>query len=82
MTKQQTAVVWFEELDAGDVPRVGGKNVSLGEMIRALKDEGVRVPNGFATTAEDLPEASFAGQQETFLNLSGEDDLLDACRRC
>jgi phosphoenolpyruvate synthase/pyruvate phosphate dikinase len=44
MTKQQTAVVWFEELGSGDVWRVGGKNASLGEMIRALKDEGVRVP--------------------------------------
>ena len=163
MAKQQTAVVWFEELGSSDVPRVGGKNASLGEMIQALKDEGVRVPDGFATTAdayrtfletndltariqahldqlreggnksletagkairtlfrrakfpeeiateirqayhdlsrrynteevdvavrssataEDLPEASFAGQQETFLNVSGEDDLLDACRRC
>jgi pyruvate,water dikinase len=155
--------VWFEELDAGAGSRVGGKNASLGEMIRALKDEGVRVPDGFATTAdayraflkanalteriqahldalqsghhqslakvgkeirdlfrratfpeeiateirqayhdlsrryqtdavdvavrssataEDLPEASFAGQQETFLNVSGEKALLDACRRC
>ncbi|HZP19299.1 MAG TPA: phosphoenolpyruvate synthase [Bauldia sp.] len=35
-----------------------------------------------SATAEDLPEASFAGQQETFLNISGESDLLDACRRC
>jgi len=52
MAKQQTAVVWFEDLGAGDVPRVGGKNASLGEMIQALKDEGVRVPDGFATTAD------------------------------
>ncbi|MFP4053044.1 MAG: phosphoenolpyruvate synthase [Phycisphaerae bacterium] len=35
-----------------------------------------------SATAEDLPEASFAGQQETFLNVTGDDDLLDACRRC
>jgi pyruvate, water dikinase len=42
---------WLEELGSGDVGRVGGKNVSLGEMDRALKDEGVRVPDGFATTA-------------------------------
>jgi len=163
MARQQEAVVWFEELGANDVQRVGGKNASLGEMIRTLKDDGVRVPNGFATTAdtyrkfleanslteriqahldqlqkdgnksltkvgrairtlfrratfpeeiaveigqayrdlsrqyqaeevdvavrssataEDLPEASFAGQQETFLNISGEEELLDACRRC
>ena len=153
---------WFEELGSGDVARVGGKNASLGEMVRNLKDEGVGVPDGFATTArayreyiaangieaalrarleamkagnaslhetgegirrlfldgefpeeiaeairksyrelsrrssevevsvavrssataEDLPEASFAGQQETFLNVRGERELLDACRRC
>jgi pyruvate,water dikinase len=152
----------LEDISSEDVARVGGKNASLGEMIRALKDEGVRVPDGFATTAEayrafleandltpkietalndlnkgrkslaqtgnalrrlfyqagfpddmavniryayrelsrrygsedvdvavrssataeDLPEASFAGQQETYLNITGEDDLLDACRDC
>jgi pyruvate,water dikinase len=154
--------VWFENLDSGDVARVGGKNASLGEMIGALKERGVRVPGGFATTAdayreflahndleerirgelrdweeggkqlakagrnirnlfrhaefpeaiataigqayqelcernetpdmdvacrssataEDLPEASFAGQQETFLNVTGEHGVLDACRDC
>ncbi|MGE3702545.1 MAG: phosphoenolpyruvate synthase [Hyphomicrobiaceae bacterium] len=160
MTEQRIA--WFETLSVGDVPRVGGKNASLGEMVRTLKDKGVRVPDGFATTAsafreylaangiqgelrtrigalkdgkaslhetgetirrlfldgefpepiadaireayrelsrrsgqteisvavrssataEDLPQASFAGQQETFLNVRGERALLDACRRC
>jgi pyruvate,water dikinase len=155
-------VRWFEDLGNQDVALVGGKNASLGEMIRNLRDEGVRVPGGFATTAdayrvflthndleqtlreqtaalasgerpladvgrairgairhgdfpdeiaraireayqelcrrndaedlavavrssataEDLPEASFAGQQETYLNVTGADDLLDACRRC
>ncbi|GAB4100863.1 phosphoenolpyruvate synthase [Sinomonas halotolerans] len=155
-------VVAFEEVGIGDVARVGGKNASLGELVRSLKEAGVAVPEGFATTseayrlfidangirgslgavlsayrgggaslretgaaarelflagafpeqlttpilaayrslasrvgleapavavrssatAEDLPEASFAGQQETFLNVSGERELLDACRRC
>lgn len=155
-------VVWFDEVGADDVARVGGKNASLGEMIRSLSAVGVRVPDGFATTAaayrafiahnrlddrirsalaayrsgektlafageairetflssefppglaesigaayrqlasrsgidrlavavrssataEDLPEASFAGQQETFLNIVGERELMDACRRC
>ena len=155
-------VVWFEDVGMGDVPRVGGKNASLGEMIRSLGVEGIRVPHGFATTAaayrafveangieqamrerlaryrdgtatlrdtgealrelflggefpqaiadtllaryralaerlgvhapavavrssataEDLPEASFAGAQETFLNVVGERELLAACRRC
>lgn len=155
-------VRWFDELCLDDVPRVGGKNASLGELRRALAPAGVRVPNGFATTAtayrafvhqaglhpviegelssldvgdlarlqaagravraafraaelpdelaeavraayrrleaeygagcdvavrssataEDLPEASFAGQQETFLNITGEAALLAAVRRC
>jgi pyruvate,water dikinase len=155
-------VVWLEHLRRTDVPLVGGKNASLGEMVCTLSTEGVRVPPGFATTAdaywrfvdenvlrsrvtslladyearkltlaevgqairiaflhgewpsdiadeiraayrdlsqragtheldvavrssataEDLPEASFAGQQETFLNIRGETELLDACRRC
>ena len=159
---EHTYVRWFEDLASEDVPSVGGKNASLGEMIGALGEKGVRVPGGFATTAqayrafleandiehemrsyleelqsgaeslqavgkrirrlfrrgefpeevaerireayrqlseryevdevdvaarssataEDLPEASFAGQQETFLNVTGEDELLEACRKC
>ncbi|TFD35316.1 phosphoenolpyruvate synthase [Cryobacterium sp. TMT1-62] len=158
----ESSVVWFNEIGLGDISQVGGKNASLGEMVRALSDDGVKVPDGFATTAnayrafiaangiepalrrqldlfhdgraslrvtgealrelflggefpadiadgirasyrelsekaghpnlpvavrssataEDLPDASFAGQQETFLNVTGERDLLDACRRC
>jgi pyruvate,water dikinase len=153
---------WFAELGIADVPRVGGKNASLGEMYRELTPQGIRVPNGFAitaeayrhflrvdglgerlrtildgldtkdladlaergrrlreailgtplpvdlrqeivqayaalceeynpeidtavrssATAEDLPTASFAGQQESFLNVRGERALLDACRQC
>ncbi|MGE0333943.1 MAG: phosphoenolpyruvate synthase [Gammaproteobacteria bacterium] len=162
MTGDAPHVIWFENLGRGDVPRVGGKNASLGEMVGHLATEGVSVPPGFATTAdaywrfveanrldeaiegalddleaskaslqetgqtirraflrgdwpaetarqireayrelckrssaadtdvavrssataEDLPDASFAGQQETFLNIRGETALLDACRRC
>ncbi|MGA2716058.1 MAG: PEP/pyruvate-binding domain-containing protein, partial [Bryobacteraceae bacterium] len=44
-------VLWFEEAGIEDIPLVGGKNASLGEMIRHLASEGVRVPGGFATTA-------------------------------
>jgi len=155
-------VLWFDELAIEDVPLVGGKNASLGEMIQKLTPEGVAVPGGFAitadayqyilkeagiearirdtlsdlnthdmanlqergrkvrdlirnaelpadlrdeiigryrhmeqdygkncavavrssATAEDLPDASFAGQQETFLNIRGDAALFDACRRC
>ena len=155
-------VIEFEQLNIGDVPRVGGKNASLGEMIGALSAGGINVPTGFATTAEayrlfidqagirgeieaelnafrsgskqladagsrirelilgaelpaeivtaighayrdlsmqsgiidvdvavrssataeDLPQASFAGQQETYLNVRGEEAVLEACQKC
>ncbi|WP_436278850.1 phosphoenolpyruvate synthase [Solimonas aquatica] len=153
-------VLWYSELGMHDVEIVGGKNASLGEMIRNLAQSGVRVPNGFATTAEayreflayeglsaridgmlksldiedvtalartgkaireavlkapfpvaleneirshyeqlvaesgqaisvavrssataeDLPDASFAGQQETFLNVDGIENVLHAIK--
>jgi pyruvate,water dikinase len=155
-------VRWFDEVGMSDVPTVGGKNASLGELRRSLTPLGIRTPDGFATTAdayrtflreadlerviadtlsgldvddidrlqaagrairaamlaaplpgalidgvaaayrrleaqygascdvavrssataEDLPDASFAGQQETFLNIHGEAMVLDAVRRC
>lgn len=45
-------ILWFEEIGLGDVPLVGGMNASLGETYNALSSSGVRVPNGFAVTAE------------------------------
>ena len=155
-------IYWFSEVGIGDVPMVGGKNASLGEMFVNLTDKGVRVPDGFAVsayaynhyintsgirgkieellhgldatnlpllaergdkirtlirgtpmpadveqaikdaydelckrygaevdtavrssaTAEDLPDASFAGQQDTYLNVRGHAPLLEACRAC
>src|SRR5450830_1959437 len=155
-------VRWFSDIRVGDVALVGGKNASLGELYSTLSKQGVRVPNGFAltadaywdaltaakawerlhallddldkrqvdilaqraaeareivyqatatgplreqvdaayrqleaeyganlavavrssATAEDLPSASFAGQHESFLNISGADDLFETCRRC
>ena len=153
---------FFNEIGIEDVPLVGGKNASLGEMYRELTPQGIKIPNGFATTAdayrylldeaglwdklhplldtldaddigqlsergaqarslvygaslpadfrqelldayrrlhdeygedmsvairssataEDLPTASFAGQQDTYLNIRGEAEYLDACKRC
>ncbi len=153
---------WFSETSLSDIPSVGGKNASLGEMYRELAGRGVQVPNGFAitadaywhflsqtgtdkkirqildmlnpddmqslrecgqsirqtiiaaelpidlqaaiadaydnlsggtgrsldvavrssATAEDLPDASFAGQQETYLNVQGRSPLLETCKRC
>ncbi len=48
---------WFDTLGLGDVPLVGGKNASLGELYRALARPGVRVPNGFALTAAAYRDA-------------------------
>jgi len=163
---QKKFVLWFSEIGIQDVPLVGGKNASLGEMYQKLHSKGIKVPNGFAitayayryflkyagieeeikkilkdldtsdldnlmgkgrevreiiqhaefppdltqsiyraydklaaefgeeshsnldvairssATAEDLPDASFAGQQDTFLNIRGKLSVLDACRKC
>ena len=154
---------WFKDLTIKDIPLVGGKNASLGEMYSKLTKKGIKVPNGFAltseayweflkenkldkkikkillnldvrnvralasagkrvrnmilkadfpkkiredikkaykqlskktgkktlsvavrssATAEDLPDASFAGQQETYLNVRGEKELLIAVKKC
>ena len=45
-------IVWLDDVGMSDVEKVGGKNASLGEMISGLSSQGVRVPGGFATTAE------------------------------
>ncbi|MCD4755819.1 MAG: pyruvate, water dikinase, partial [Deltaproteobacteria bacterium] len=45
-------ILWFNEIGIKDVPLVGGKNASLGEMYRHLTEKGVMVPNGFAITAD------------------------------
>jgi pyruvate,water dikinase len=159
---EEAFILWFDNIGIEDVPMVGGKNASLGEMYQKLTSKGVTVPHGFAitayayqyllkkagigqaiedalagldthdlrnlqergekvrniirnaefpedlrqeilesyqkmekeygpgvdvavrssATAEDLPDASFAGQQETYLNISGPENLIDACRRC
>ncbi len=163
MNRKKSLVLPFSDLHIEDVPIVGGKNASLGEMYRELKQKKVAVPNGFAVTAvsyikfieetglrekiksilstlktkdtrnlmdhgkrvrtailsatipkeveeeiisnykklsreygdkytdvavrssataEDLPDASFAGQQETYLNIVGEKEIMVACKKC
>ena len=49
---------WFEALGSDDVAVVGGKNASLGEMIQRLGASGIRVPGGFATTAQAYPRVT------------------------
>ncbi|MBX3605117.1 MAG: phosphoenolpyruvate synthase [Piscinibacter sp.] len=162
MSAPTSCIRWFHELTLADLPLVGGKNASLGEMHQHLAPLGVRIPEGFAVTAEayrdaldeadawvalhraldgldkrdvtalaragkrcreivygarmprhvettireawramqarlgedlsvavrssataeDLPTASFAGQHDTYLNIHGEEQLLDAVKRC
>ena len=45
-------LLWFRDISMSDLPQVGGKNASLGEMVSRLHGVGVRVPGGFATTAD------------------------------
>ena len=65
-------VAWFENIGIADVPIVGGKNASLGELYRALGAAGVRVPNGFALTAsaynDALREAGCLGELHALLD--------------
>ncbi len=49
--KERSLILWFDEVGIADIPLVGGKNASLGEMIQQLTPKGVNVPTGFATTA-------------------------------
>ena len=52
MSKTPRNILWFEDLSRGDVALVGGKNSSLGEMVQQLGKKGIKVPGGFATTAD------------------------------
>ena len=76
---------FFEEIGIDDVPLVGGKNASLGEMYRELSGEGVRVPNGFATTAEAywymLEQAGALEQLHEALDGLDPADVQDLARR-
>jgi len=77
-------VVWLNELGMHDVERVGGKNASLGEMIRNLSDLGVRVPGGFATTAlayrEFLAHGGLTGKINDALAVLDVDDVVALAR--
>ena len=76
---------WFADIGVADVPLVGGKNASLGEMYRELGAQGVRVPNGFAVTAEayrHVLERSGAGPRlRTALEGLRVADVDDLARR-
>jgi pyruvate,water dikinase len=48
----ESPILWFDKIGIHDIASVGGKNASLGEMVRTLSAKGVRVPDGFATSAD------------------------------
>jgi len=52
MPQDRKFTLWFDEIGIEDVPKVGGKNASLGEMYQELITKGVKIPNGFATTSD------------------------------
>ena len=85
MPEEKRYIRWFKELTIDDVPLVGGKNASLGEMYRDLTPKGVRVPNGFAVTAEAYRDTlSQAGAWEALKeSLEGldPDDVEDLAKR-
>lgn len=64
-------VRWFNEIRLEDVPVVGGKNASLGELYSILSSEGVRVPNGFALTAQSYRDALTAAWTKLHALLDG-----------
>jgi pyruvate,water dikinase len=80
-SKENSFILWFEEVGIDDIPMVGGKNASLGEMIQQLTSKGVNVPTGFATTAHAyryfIEKAGLESQlRELFAELD-LDDVLD-----
>ena len=77
-SKEQAFVLWFEEVGIADIPLVGGKNASLGEMIQQLTPKGINVPMGFATTAHAYRYfIEQAGLQEQLRSLFADLDVED-----
>jgi len=85
MNSTNRFIRWFSELGVGDVPLVGGKNASLGEMYRELESQGIRVPNGFAVTAEayrhTLEQGGAWDKLKTILNGLDSSNVDDLARR-
>lgn len=85
MSTNANYIRWFNELTIDDVPLVGGKNASLGEMYRELTPQGIQIPNGFAVTAEGyrylLEQASAWGPLHKALDELNPEDVGDLARR-
>ena len=81
---------WFNEITIDDIPLVGGKNASLGEMIRGLAPQGIKIPNGFAITAEayhlvldqkGLTQGNIRDELHVALDGLNPDDVTDLAQR-
>ena len=85
MSESHPYIRWFGELTINDIPLVGGKNASLGEMYRELATEGVIVPNGFAITAEAyramLNQAHAWDRLHELLDRFDPEDVVDLAHR-
>jgi len=85
MSEQANYIRWFNELTIDDVPLVGGKNASLGEMYRELTPQGIQIPNGFAVTAEGyrylLDQANAWEPLHQALDDLKPDDVADLAKR-
>lgn len=79
--KPEAWVRTFESVGAGDVAEVGGKNASLGEMIGALCQRGIRVPRGFATTAAAYRQFVEQNALEAEIEAAEHEERGDALRR-
>jgi pyruvate,water dikinase len=81
VSKENAFILWFEEVGIDDIPLVGGKNASLGEMIQQLTQQGVNVPTGFATTAHAyryfIEKAGLEAQLRDLFAELDLDDVLD-----
>ena len=77
-------IIWFEQLRMTDVGEVGGKNASLGEMISQLDSKGIRVPGGFATTADAykrfLDHNNLKQQIDGILDVLDVDNVIDLAK--
>ena len=85
MPQQVNYIRWFNELTIDDIPLVGGKNASLGEMYSELSSQGIQIPNGFAVTAEGYRYLLTQSNAWDVLHIALDDlnpeDVTDLARR-
>ena len=82
MSLQAEYIRWFEELNKQDIPLVGGKNASLGEMVGALRPAGIKVPPGFATMAAAYRNISSPRMASTKKSRRASRSIMPETSRC